>query len=399
LGSEGGNDGAAGNSTSRRPISTGRIALALNFAAIAVFADLYVTQPILPILSQRFGVSAGTAGLTISVAVLMIAGISAAYGFMSDILGRKPVMVAACVLLALPTFLCALAPSFKVLLVFRALQGLLIPGVTAVAVAYLGDHYAGAELGPKVGGWIAASVAGGLTGRVGSGLIASWIHWRAPFVVFGAWTLIAAWALGRMLPEQPAIQRVQLSLAYRGMFGHFRNRRLVGCFIIGATVFFATIGVFTYLPYYLTAPPFLLSTPIVSSIYFVYLAGVATSLISGRLARNASGRLTMGVGLAVAALGVLTTEIKSLPAVLIGLVILCVGMFIAQSTAPAFVNSNARGAKGGAGSLYTSFYYLGASIGSALPGYALQVWGWTGVVGSCIAMLLIGLLADLVLCR
>jgi YNFM family putative membrane transporter len=63
------------------------------------------------------------------------------------------------------------------------------------------------------------------------------------------------------------------------------------------------------------------------------------------------------------------------------------------------VNSNARGAKGGAGSLYTSFYYLGASIGSALPGYALQVWGWTGVVGSCIAMLLIGLLADLVLCR
>lgn len=398
MGSEGGNDGAAGHSTSR-PISTGRIALALNFAAIAVFADLYVTQPILPILSQRFGVSAGTAGLTISVAVLMIAGISAAYGFMSDILGRKPVMVAACVLLALPTFLCAFAPSFKLLLVFRALQGLLIPGVTAVAVAYLGDHYAGAELGPKVGGWIAASVAGGLTGRVGSGLIASWIHWRAPFVVFGAWTLIAAWALGRMLPEQLATQRVQLSLAYRGMFGHFRNRRLVGSFIIGATVFFATIGVFTYLPYYLTAPPFLLSTPIVSSIYFVYLAGVATSLVSGRLARNASGRLTMGVGLAVAALGVLTTEIKSLPAVLIGLVILCVGMFIAQSTAPAFVNSNARGAKGGAGSLYTSFYYLGASIGSALPGYALQVWGWTGVVGSCIAMLLIGLLADLVLCR
>ena len=398
MGSEGGNDGAAAHSKCR-PTSTSRIALALNFAAIAVFADLYVTQPILPMLSQRFGVSAGTAGLTISVVVLMIAGISAAYGFMSDILGRKPVMVAACVLLALPTFLCAFAPSFKLLLVFRALQGLLMPGVTAVAVAYLGDHYAGAELGPKVGGWIAASVAGGLTGRVGSGLIASWINWRAPFVVFGAWTLIAAWALGRMLPEQQATQRVQLSLAYRGMFGHFRNRRLVGSFLIGGTVFFATIGVFTYLPYYLTAPPFLLSTAIVSSIYFVYLAGVATSLITGRLARNASGRLVMGVGLAVAALGILITEIRSLWAVLTGLVILCIGMFTVQSTAPAFVNSNARGAKGGAGSLYTSFYYLGATLGSALPGYALQVWGWTGVVGSCIAMLFIGLLADLVLCR
>ena len=398
LGSDSGSGGAAGHST-RRPISTGRIALALNFAAIAVFADLYVPQPILPMLSQHFGVSAGTAGLTISVAVLMIAGVSAAYGFMSDILGRKPVMVAACVLLALPTFLCALAPTFKVLLVFRALQGLLMPGVTAVAVAYLGDHYAGAELGPRVGGWIAASVAGGLSGRVGSGLIASWIHWRAPFIVFGAWTLVAAWALGRMLPEQQATQRVQLSLAYRGMFGHFRNRRLVGSFLIGGSLFFASIGVFTYLPYYLTAPPFLLSTAIVSSIYLVYLAGVATSLITGRLARNASGRLIMGLGLAVAGLGVLATEIKALPAVLIGLVVLCVGMFTVQSTAPAFVNSNAEGAKGGAGSLYTSFYYLGASLGSALPGYALQVWGWSGVVGCCIAMLVIGLLADLVLCR
>ncbi len=383
----------------RRLASAVRISLALNFAAIAVFADLYTTQPILPILSERFGVSAGTAGLTISVVVLMIALISAAYGFMSDILGRKPVMVAACVLLAVPTFLCAIAPTFKALLVFRALQGLLMPGVTAVAVAYLGDHYAGAELGPKVGGWIAASVAGGLTGRVGSGLIASWIHWRAPFLFFGVWTLVAALALGRMLPPQQAVQRVQLSLAYRGMFGHFRNRRLLGSFLIGGSVFFATIGVFTYLPYYLTAPPFRLSTAVISSIYLVYLAGVATSLITGRVARNASGRLVMGVGLAIAALGVLITEIRSVAAVLVGLVVLCIGMFAVQSTAPAFVNSNARVAKGGAGSLYTSFYYLGASVGSALPGYALQTWGWTGVVGTCIATLAIGFLADVILCR
>ena len=382
-----------------RRAAASRISLALNFAAVAVFADLYTTQPILPILSQQFGVSAGTAGLTISVVVLMIAIISAAYGFLSDALGRKPVMVAACVLLAVPTLLCAAAPTFEVLLVFRALQGLLMPGVTAVAVAYLGDHYAGAELGPKVGGWIAASVAGGLTGRVASGLIASLIHWRAPFLFFGLTTLGAAVALGRLLPRQQVTQRIQLAMAYRGMFGHFRSRRLLGSFIIGGGVFFATIGIFTYLPYYLTAPPFLLSTAIVSSIYLVYLAGVATSLVTGRLARNVSGQVIMGVGLAVAALGVLTTEIRSLPAVLVGLVVLCIGMFTVQSTAPAFVNANAAVAKGGAGALYTSFYYFGASFGSALPGYALQTWGWTGVVGSCIGALVIGVLADVLLCR
>jgi YNFM family putative membrane transporter len=399
LGFEEATPGSATPRPPRREAPPRQIALALNLTAIAVFADLYTTQPILPILSQRFGVSAGTAGLTISVVVLMIAFISAAYGFMSDILGRKPVMVAACALLAVPTFLCAIAPTFETLLVFRALQGLLMPGFTAVAVAYLGDHYAGADLGPKVGGWIAATVAGGLTGRVGSGLIASWINWRAPFVFFGLWTLVAAIALGRLLPPQQTVQRVKLSLAYRGMFGHFRNRRLVGSFIIGAGVFFATIGVFTYLPYYLTAPPFELSTAIVSSIYLVYLAGVATSLINAQLTRSISGRKVMAVGLAIAALGVLITEVKSIPLVLLGLVVLCVGMFTVQSTAPAFVNSNAHSAKGGAGALYTSFYYFGASLGSAIPGYALQTWGWTGVVSTCLAALSIGLLADLTLCR
>lgn len=372
---------------------------ALNFAAVAVFADLYVTQPILPVLSQEFGVSPATAGLTISATVLMIALVSAGYGFLSDLIGRKPVMVASCALLVVPTLLCAAAPSFRALLVCRALQGLLMPGVTAVAVAYLGDYYAGADLGPKVGGWIAASVAGGLTGRVISGLIASWIHWRAPFVAFGLLTLAAAFWMGRALPPRRTTERIKLAHAYRGMFRHFRNRRVVGAFIIGSTVFFAVIGMFTYLPYYLTAPPFRLSTAVVSSAYLVYIAGVLASLISGRLASRVGARALMGAGLALSCFGVIGTLGQFLPTIVLSLIVLCIGMFTVQSTAPAFVNANAVGVKGGAGALYTSFYYFGASFGSVLPGHALQLWGWKGVVITCFTALCIGLLSDWILCR
>jgi len=46
----------------------------LLFATVTVFADVYITQPILPLLSREFGVQAPTAALTISVVVLMIAG-------------------------------------------------------------------------------------------------------------------------------------------------------------------------------------------------------------------------------------------------------------------------------------------------------------------------------------
>lgn len=372
---------------------------ALIFATVAVFADLYTTQPILPILSREFGILPATAGLTISATVLIIALVSAPYGFLSDLIGRKPVMVASCLLLVIPTLLCAVAPSFQVLLIFRALQGFLIPGVTAVAVAYLGDYYAGADLGPRVGGWIAASVAGGLIGRVVSGLIAGWFHWRAPFVVFGLFTLLGALVMAWALPPRRSTARLQLRLAYRGMFNHFRNRRVVGSFVIGGTVFCSFIGLFTYLPYYLAAPPFHLSTVVISSVYLVYLAGVFASIVAGRLSRRVGSRTLMAVGLCIAFGGILGTMVQSLPVVVFSLIALCIGMFTVQSTAPAFVNANAVGVKGGAGALYTTFYYLGASCGSVIPGYALQQWGWKGVVGSCLAALSIGMLSDLLLCR
>lgn len=372
--------------------------MALNFATITVYADLYITQPVLPLLSKQFGISAPTAGMTVSIVVLMIALASSAWGTLSDSVGRKPVMVASCLLLAVPTLLCALVSSFHTLLLFRALQGLLIPGVTAVAVAYIGDFFGEADLGPRVGGWIAASVAGGLTGRVLSGLLAAATSWRTPFLFFGVLTLVGAAAIARGLPPGPGPVGARLGSAYRGMFLHFRNRRLIGAFLIGGAVFFCFIGIFTYLPYYLTAPPFRLSTALVSSVYLVYLAGVFTSLASGQLSQRVGRRPFMAVGLSVAFAGVLGTLAHSLAAVIVSLVVLCVGMFIVQSTAPAFVNANARGAKGAAGALYVTFYYVGASLGSLLPGYAWQAWGWPGVATTCVTALVVGLLADGILC-
>ena len=372
---------------------------ALHFATVAVYADMYVTQPILPLLSSEFGIAPAEAGLTISVVVLAIALVSSAYGWLSDRVGRKPVMVVSCALLAVPTFLCAFTASFPVLILLRACQGLLIPGVTAVAVAHIGDHVTGEELGPRVGGWIAASVVGGLTGRVVSGLIAGAWHWRASFAFFGLFTLAGAAVIGHALPAGGASGAVRRQEGEGGLVPHFGNRRLLGAFVIGGSVFFAFIGVFTYLPYYLTAAPFHLSTALVSSVYLVYIAGVFTSIRTGRLSSRFGGRAVMATGFAIAIAGVSGTLLPGLGAILLSLVVLCVGMFTVQSTAPAFVNANARGAKGAAGALYVTFYYVGASLGSFLPGYAFQLWGWHGVAAACCAALLTGLAANVLLCR
>ena len=80
-------------------------------------------------------------------------------------------------------------------------------------------------------------------------------------------------------------------------------------------------------------------------------------------------------------------------------ILLCAAPLVAQSTAPAFVNVSARGAKGSAGAMYLAFYYGGATLGSVLPGYAWQAWGWRGVVSACGISLSVAFLADILFCR
>jgi len=371
--------------------------MALYAGTVAAYADMYVTQPVLPLLSREFGVGPARAGLTVSAVVLAIAATSSAYGPLSDALGRRRVMAGATAALAVATLACAFAPGFGALVALRAVQGALVPGMTAVSVAYAGDRFAPHELGPAVGGIIAASVVGGLVGRVVSGAIAAHFGWRASFVVFAVLTAAAALAVARGLAPG-ARSRLGWRRAYGGMLAHFREPRLVGAFLVALALFFGWIGIFTYLPYRLSAPPYRLGTGTISSVYLVYAAGVLVSPIAGRLSARVPHRTIIAVGLAVEAAGMAIVLARPLPLVVIGLVVLVLGTMTAQAVAPAFVNLTAREAKGGANALYLSFYYLGGTLGASLPGLAWEARGWPGVVAICGAAVAVGMAANAFLC-
>ncbi len=382
----------------QRTTQTKWAVIGLYAASVIVFADMYLTQPILPRLSKEFGISPSTAGLTISAVVLLVAAASLTSGPLSDMFGRKPVMVWSFLLLSVPTLLCALSSTFGALLIFRALQGVFIPGFTAVVIAYIGDLVEPEKLGPVVGGFIAANVAGGLLGRVSSGILTDLFSWHTVFEVFAVLSFATGVALALVLPRDGTRSGDGWRQAYRGMVAHLRNRRLIGAFIIGGTLFFAFLGLFTYLPYYLTAAPFNLPAGIVAFAYVTYAAGMVTSPLAGRLSARISRRRLIAIGLLITMLGVVLTLIQVVPIIVISLLIVCSGMFTAQAIAPAFVNVVAKEAKGGAGALYLMFYYVGGTLGGVLPGLAWQSFGWIGVVTVCLGALLIGLLSNWLLC-
>ncbi|HEX9132244.1 MAG TPA: MFS transporter, partial [Ktedonobacteraceae bacterium] len=325
----------------------------LFFAPAFIFANMYTTQAILPELSKAFSISAPTAGLTVSVLVLAVALGSLFYGPLSDRVGRKPVMVGVSFLVIIPTLLCGLAPNFETLVAFRAIQGLLMPGLTSVAISYVNEEFAGKVRGLAMGIYVSGLTLGGLFARGGSAVLASLYDWRIAMLAFAFPTLIAALIMWRFLPEtnsrkvrDAGARATEISPEARvraeatdararaginpaptlpvdssfvrqtlhDMGLHLRNRRLVGAFIIGFSSFFAFIGIFTYLPYYLTGPAFRLPTIALGLVYLLWLTGVFSPIAGAIAVRTGSRRaiaFTMGLG----AIGLLITLVPLLPVV------------------------------------------------------------------------------------
>ena len=371
---------------------------ALYAGCIVAYADMYITQAVLPVLSSEFGVGAARAGLTVSVVVAAIAVASPFYGPLSDAAGRRRVMAIATAILSVATLACAFAQTFGALVALRAAQGLFVPGVSAVAVAYAGDRFGPRELPSVVGGIISASLVGGLLGRVLAGTIAAHSSWRTSFVVFAALTAVVAVLLARGLTEGVARERHGLGASWAGMLRHLADPPLLGAYVVGGSLFFGWIGIFTFLPFRLAAPPYGLSTAAISSVFLVYSAGAVVSPLAGRLSTRIPPRRLITIGLVVEAIGIGVLLARPLPLILLGLAVLVAGAMTAQAIAPAFVNVTARTAKGGANALYLTAYYVGGTLGASLPGLALQAAGWKAVVACCAAAVGVALLANALLC-
>ena len=70
-----------------------RTNLALFSAGFSTFALLYCVQPLLPVFSREFGVSAAESSLSLSLTTALLAASVLISGSLSEVWGRKPVMV------------------------------------------------------------------------------------------------------------------------------------------------------------------------------------------------------------------------------------------------------------------------------------------------------------------
>jgi MFS family permease len=136
------------------------------------------------------------------------------YAKLSDMLGRKPIILVGIGLFLLGSILCGIASSMPALIAFRALQGLGAGAIMPMAVTIAGDIYSLAERA-KVQGYIASVWAvSSVVGPTLGGIFSSLGIWRGIFLVNIPLCLAAGWMLVRTFHEN--IERTEHRVDYLG---------------------------------------------------------------------------------------------------------------------------------------------------------------------------------------
>ena len=371
-----------------------RPAIALFLGASAMFANMYATQAILPEIEHGLDVSPAAAGLSITVVVLGVAFGGWVHGPLSDRVGRARVMIASAALLVVPTALLGLAPNLGVLLLLRAAQGLLMPGLLVVAVPYVSERFAGRSVGVAMGAYTSSLVFGGFVGRVGTALVTDVWGWRLALSLLALPTALGALTMWRWLPRDRPAAHTDRRLR-RVVASHLRNRRLLTNALCAATVFFGFVGIFTYGTYRLTSPEIGLGLAGAGLVYGVWLVGIAVPVVGGLAQRMGPQRLLPGL-VAMSLAGCLLTLVDSLPVVVAGLGLMAFAMFSTVTTCQLLIPRLVDHHRGTATSLHLTLYYLGGALGAYLPGLWLDA-GWSRLVMVCAASISCGLVAALAL--
>ncbi|MGB2139935.1 MAG: MFS transporter [Psychrobacter sp.] len=354
--------------------------MTIGLIGVFAFLQVYSIQAILPVLMADFSATEVQAGMVVGATILAIAIMSPFLGMLSDAFGRKSFVVGALLFLTLPTALIAQSTTIEWIGLWRFIQGLSVPGITVVTIAYIGEEFEGRAVTELMSFYVSGSVLGGFMGRFLLGHLHELIGWRAGYYVMAAMTLLGALWVTKMLPaSRQFVANPNFRSAIQTLGSHLVNRYVVTACLLGACVLFSLVGCFTFINLYLADTPYNLGTGALANIFAVYLIGVIITPLSTILLRRFGSARTIIVAVIISMLGVLLTLATPLWLIVIGLGVMSSGVFVTQSATISYIAVNVKQGRSLASGLYYLFYYAGGTVGAWLCGlaYAYGQWQFT----------------------
>jgi MFS transporter, YNFM family, putative membrane transport protein len=359
----------------------------------ASVTNIYITQPVLPVLRQEFSADMVLVSFTVSAVILGMALSNLPFGFLADRLPIHPIILAGGLFVAFGGFVCAVTRDLWLLIGARFVQGLFIPALTTCLAAYLAKTLPTERLNVVMGSYVSATVLGGLGGRLLGGWIHPPLHWRYAFVSASILILVVTFSALRGLPRTPVASGKQENpISFLELLKRWETLHLYFC-AAGSFAIFSSI--FNYLPFRLTAPPFGFSTELTTLVYLVYIVGIFMGPTSGRISnRLGSGNTLLG-GAVILGGSLALILIPAIAAVVLGLLGICTGFFTIHAAAVGSLNRKLSKGHGRANALYVLFYYTGGWLGITGAGFAYRLGGWSAVVYSGLFLLITPLIAGM----
>lgn len=345
-------------------------------AGLASFNALYATQAVLPSLSSTFDASPTVTALTVSACTGALALMVIPAGIISERVGRRIVLqVSALVATALSLAL-AFMPSIESLIVLRAIQGVAVAGVPAVAMTYLSEEIRSSHLAKVMGFYIAGTSLGGLSGRLIPGIALEFFDWRGAIIASGLFALTTAILTAFVLPQQRYFTPKKITLAHElsAFKEHFRNPTLIKLFILPFLMMGAFVSLYNYLGFRLISQ-FGLPESLAAFVFLLYLSGTWSSARAGTYVQKFGRGGVMAGTMVLCLLGLAFLMAPWLWTTLIGALLFTASFFAAHSTASSWVGLVATKDRAEASSTYILSYYFGSALVGWVSGYFFA-GGW-----------------------
>ena len=372
-----------------------RAMVAMLFVGLAIFSGLYSTQAMLPTFVEVLGFTPTEAALTVSAATGALALCIVPLSILSERFGRGRLLVISAVLATILAFAVPLVgENVLAIIAVRALQGAVLAGAPAVAMAWLSEELDEDILPRAMGLYIAGNTLGGIAGRlIPTGLL-DFTGWRGALLGSAAVSAIFAILFVILLPKQENFRpkKLHFKAEIRAMINHWRNLELGLLFLFAFLGMGAFVSMYNFITFRLIHH-FGLPVTLTGLVFLMYLAGTWSSARVGTIINRYGHGKSFVVSAVLYALGIVMT-LGPLPVLLAGMFIFTAGFFAAHSTASGWVGQAAATNRAEASSMYLLCYYAGSSAVGAASGLVFEATSWTGFIAfiSCftVAVILIG---------
>jgi predicted MFS family arabinose efflux permease len=355
-------------------------------ALCLLFFQAYMVAPLIPYLSEQFHTSRENAGMLVPAYLLPYAVGTFTWGLLADRIGRRNVIFTCLPLFAISCTLCATAPSFEGLFIWRVITGLTGGGIAVLTLTLAGDLFPVSERGRALG-WIFGAIAGGSAfGSTLGGMLTPLIGWRGLFLGVGLFSALPVLALlpywSRLAPPPNRAKPESFGTMLRGYWGllQMTRGRNTYLYVFLNGVFHS--GTFTWLGAYLVDRYQLNEMQIGLALLGYGIPGFLGGPLIGKWVDRVGRARLLPWGLALgAAAGALLIPPISLPLAVIATTALSLGLDMSHPLLSGIVTSLAPERRGQAMGLNGFILFLGLSLGSLFFGWGMQRWGFAAAMG------------------